>query len=68
MAVALVNAAHPERTVAYDLGSTSRLDGSLTIAYPPLWAGDQAHAYIFTYSSDGKVISDSQYVGTIVLA
>ena len=68
VAVALVNAAHPERTVAYDLSSTSRLDGSLTIAYPPLWAGDMAHAYIFTYSSDGKVISDSQYVGTIVLA
>ena len=68
VAVALVNAAHPERTVAYDLGSTSRLDCSLIIAYPPLWAGDQAHAYIFTYSSDGKIVSDSQYVGTIVLA
>lgn len=68
VAVALVNAAHPERTVAYDLGSTSRLDCSLIIAYPPLWAGDQAHAYIFTYSSDGKIVSDSQCVGTIVLA
>lgn len=60
---------NPSKNVAtYDVSSASRLDASLTIAYPQLWVGDEVHVYLATRNIPGTVISDSQHIASITAA
>lgn len=60
---------NPSRGVAfYDINSASRLDASLTIAYPALWVGDEVHCYMATRSLAGTLTSPSAHIATITVA
>lgn len=53
--------------VAYDVSTAVRGDESLVIAYPALWAGDEAYLYLFMTNSDNTMASPSMLVATLSL-
>ena len=60
---------NPSKNVStYDVASASRLDASMTIAYPQLWVGDEVHVYLATRNIPCTLISDSQHLAAITVA
>ena len=52
----------------YDFSSATRLDSSLSVAYPALWSGDEVHVYLVSRSVDGSRVSPTLHVASITVA
>ena len=52
---------------AYDTATATRGDEGLTITYPTLWVGDQAHLYLFATSPDGLLVTPTLYIAPFTL-
>ncbi|MBQ4376553.1 MAG: hypothetical protein II793_02520 [Bacteroidales bacterium] len=60
---------NPSRMAStYDVSSASRLDASLTIAYPSLWVGDEVHVFLATRSIAGTLVSPTLHLASITVA
>ena len=49
----------------YDCGLCGVLDFSLN--YPSNWSGDTVHVYLGFVSENGSFVSDSVYIGEVVI-
>ncbi|MBO7286976.1 MAG: hypothetical protein J6U85_01975 [Bacteroidales bacterium] len=49
----------------YDCGLCGVLDFSLN--YPSNWSGDTVHVYLGFVSENGSLVSDSVYIGEVVI-
>jgi len=54
-----------KKQVGYAFGESTRVDASGTIALPGYFAGDTLLVYVAFVSADGKMVSTSQYAGSI---
>lgn len=51
----------------YDIGNATRADGSLQFSFPPEWMDDRVEVYLSFMSEDGKQVSESEYVGEVLI-
>lgn len=53
--------------VVYDMASSCRGDEGVGLDYPSNWVGDTVHVYLGFVSENGSLVSDSVYVGEMVI-
>ena len=58
---------YDRKAVAQDLTTKTRTDGSLVLNVPTNWVGDSVHAYLSFITADGVKISNSTYLGEIII-
>ena len=50
-----------------DAEVTDRAEGFASIAYKDQWKGDEIEVYLMFTSEDGKLVSDSLYLGQVLI-
>lgn len=51
----------------YDMVSSCRGDEGVSLNYPSNWVGDTIHVYLGFVSENGSLVSDSVYLGEVVI-
>lgn len=51
----------------YDMVSACRGDEGVSLNYPSNWTGDTVHVYLGFVSEKGSLVSDSVYIGEVVI-
>lgn len=49
------------------VGGNTRVEGSQSITVPALFLGDEVQCYIAFQNANQSVLSDSQYIGSLVI-
>lgn len=56
-----------KNVAVYDMVSSCRGDEGVSLSYPSDWVGDTVHVYLGFVSENGALVSDSAYVGEVVI-
>lgn len=56
-----------KQEAVYDMVSSCRGDEGVSLNYPSNWSGDTVHVYLGFVSENGSLVSDSVYIGEVVI-